>query len=305
MKTLKTVTIGIPAHNEQAGIIKLLESIFMQKRSLFKLEKILIICDGCTDKTFELASEFSRKHKQVEVVNDGNRLGKSKRLNQIYKLNKSDIVITFDADTVLGHSNVTNEIVKEFRDEKVGLVGGSDLPRSGKNWVQKMAVTWIMVWDTAKAGYKKNLTVNNHKGVVSALSRSLAKEIKVPVNIVGDDDFIYFKAKSLGYEFRFSKKAIVYFEVPANLRDFFFQTTRFLSAKHKIAKYFGDYIYEDYKVPMYKKIWALFVVWAKEPIYLPLAIIFQILQRILKTRFQDNYKNGLWKTIKSSKEVAI
>ncbi len=302
---MKTVTIGIPAHNEESGIGILLDSIVSQKRTLFKLDKVIVVADGCTDQTAQIVGQYCKKYGYIELIDDGQRTGKSIRLNQIYKASKSDIIVTFDADTVLGHRNVINELVKEFKNENVALVGGNDLPNNPKNWVQKMAVVWIESWNESKLGYKNNISVNNHKGVVSALRSDLANKIKIPKNIVGDDDFIYFKAKILGYEFRFAKKATVYYTVPSELKDFFIQTTRFLSAKYVLAKYFGDWIYDEYKIPFYLKLRAFLVVYLHEPIYFPLAILFQILQRILKNSFRDNYSNGFWMTVNSTKKNEI
>jgi cellulose synthase/poly-beta-1,6-N-acetylglucosamine synthase-like glycosyltransferase len=296
-----TLTIGIPAHNEESGIARLLDSIIMQDKTKFKLEKVIVLCDGCTDNTAKIVRKYGRNCKYIEVIDDGLRTGKSGRLNQLYRLNRSDIIATFDADTKLAHKNVLNELIKPFSDKKVGLVGGSDVPAKPSNWIQKMAVTWVNFWNKSKDGYKNNISVNNHKGVVSALRKELAKKIIVPKNIVGDDDFVYFKAVTSGWEFRYAKKAIVNYFVPSKIKEYFVQITRFYSAKHKLAVYFGDWIYPEYEVPTSRKIKALIESLIEEPFYMPLAIIFQILQRIFEYKFEDNYKKGYWITVASSK----
>ena len=48
----------------------------------------------------------------MEIIDDGRRLGQAGRLNEFYKINKSDIFITFDADVILGNGYVIDEIVK-------------------------------------------------------------------------------------------------------------------------------------------------------------------------------------------------
>src|SRR5258708_26629353 len=126
MKNKISITIGIPAYNEEDNIGKLLDSIISQKGSRYNIEKIIVACDGCTDKTAEIVEKYIDKHNNIYLINDGLRLGQAGRLNEFYKINKSDIFITFDADTVLGHRYVVNEIAECFEDKNVGLVGGSD-----------------------------------------------------------------------------------------------------------------------------------------------------------------------------------
>src|SRR5258708_3629060 len=100
MKKL-TVTIGIPAFNEEKNIVNLLKSIAKQKGNLFIIKKIIILCDNCTDKTADKAFEFAKNYKNIHIILDNERKGKVARLNQLYTLNKSDVLITFDADIVL------------------------------------------------------------------------------------------------------------------------------------------------------------------------------------------------------------
>ena len=292
MKNIKTVTIGIPAHNEEANIGKLLDSIKIQIGKEFILEKVIVACDGCTDNTNSIVKSYSKKYKIIKLIDDGKRFGKPERLNNFYKMNTSDILIIFDADTVLGSPFVINEFAKAFKNSEIGLVGGNDTPQIPKNFVQKMAAVWIDVWYESRVDFNEGVTVNNHKGCASALSRSLCKKMEIPKEIVvGDEDYVYFKAKLLGYKFKFAKKAIVYYSVPSTVNEFFVQTTRFLNTKNDIAKYFGDWIYKEFKIPNIRKVRALFIVFIKEPFYLPIAIMFQVFQRFFEFKYKDNYRH--------------
>lgn len=304
MKTIKTITIGIPAHNEANNIGRLLKSIVSQRGKEYRLEKIIIACDGCTDNTNEVVKKFAVKHKLIKVIqliDDGKRLGQEGRLNQFYKLNKSDIIATFDADTVLGTKFVLNEIALAFSNKTIGLVGGADTPAKPKNFVQRVAKVWVDIWYESRANFNGGVSVNNHKGCASALNKSFAKHAHIPKGIIGNDDYLYFRAKQLKYSFAFAKKAIVYYTVPSNLKDYFTQTTRFLLAKNTVAKYFGDWVYQEYIIPRNKKIIALFKVFIREPLYFIAAVFFQIILRLFKNKFRDNYDGGFWITATSTK----
>ncbi len=303
---MKTITVGIPAHNEELNIEKLLNSIFRQKGDNYILEKVLVGLDGCTDNTKAVVKRYILKNhlrKQIMIIDDGKRLGQEGRLNQFYKLNKSDIIATFDADTILGTKFVLKEITSCFESSPVGLVGGADTPAKPNNFVQKVASIWVDIWYETRADYNGGVSVNNHKGCASALSAKFAKKAHIPRGIVGNDDYLYFRAKQLGFTFKFAKKAIVYYTVPANLHDYFTQTTRFLLAKDSVAKYFGDWVYEEYKIPVSRKLLALVKVFIKNPFYFGCAVIFQVYLRIFKERFRDTYKGGFWITAQSTKKT--
>ncbi len=302
MKKTKTVTIGIPAHNEALNITRLINSIAAQKGNNFKINKAIVMCDGCTDNTSGVAKKLSKKFTFVKVIDDGQRLGKIGRLNQLYKKNKSDILIIVDGDTVLGSRYTIFEFVNAFSDKKVGLVGGNDRPGTPHNFVQKMASTWIDIWYYSHKDVNNGVTINNHKGCASALSKSLAKRIQIPKQIVvGDEDYVYLKSKELGYKFKFAEQAVVNYSVPSTINEFFRQTTRFLSTKNNIADYFGEYVYEEFKIPLFNKFKGVITVFIKEPYYVFIAIIFQILQRIASPFYQDSYQGGFWQTLQTTK----
>ena len=56
-----TITIAICALNEEANIGKLLDSIMIQEEEGYKLEKILVISDGLTDRKVEIEKKFRQK----------------------------------------------------------------------------------------------------------------------------------------------------------------------------------------------------------------------------------------------------
>ena len=280
MNKKPTVTIGIPAYNEEANIGNLLKSLVSQNTGSFKLESILVANDASTDNTVKMVKKYARKYKLIKLIDDGKRLGKATRLNNFYKSIESDILISFDADVILANNGVLEEIIKTYENNKVGLVGGYDKPANPRNWVEKMCATWIEVWDQARTNLKDPHIVHNHISRISSSKRELFKKVRYAKDLVEDDPYLYLKAKEMGYEFRFASRAVVYYRVPATLGDFFKQSARFLSSKGRLARIFGDWIYEEFEISSSDKINALWVIFKKEPIYLPIAIFFQIILRL-------------------------
>src|SRR5882757_1314182 len=96
-----TLTIGIPAFNEEKNIENFLLSLFKQKLQKVKLDKILVYSDCSSDKTNEIVKKLSKKYPIIMLIEGKSRKGKYFRVNQMFALNKSDVLILLDADIAL------------------------------------------------------------------------------------------------------------------------------------------------------------------------------------------------------------
>ena len=67
MKKL-TVTIGIPAYNEEKNIGRLLKSLSNQKGDDFTLNEIVVLSDGSTDMTNEIVHSQSKLNRKVKLL---------------------------------------------------------------------------------------------------------------------------------------------------------------------------------------------------------------------------------------------
>ncbi len=63
------VSIGIPAHNEEKNIGKLLESIEKQKLEKVRISEIIIVANGCEDKTVEVVKSYMKNNKLNGIYN--------------------------------------------------------------------------------------------------------------------------------------------------------------------------------------------------------------------------------------------
>ena len=120
-----TVTVLIPAHNEEHVIGALLQKMTELNYSSGKLE-ILAIDDASTDKTGAIADEYAKRYSQIRVLHRGRDIGgcgKPAALNQAIKQAAGEIIIVFDADYV-PHPDVVRRLVAAFVDPTVGAVQG-------------------------------------------------------------------------------------------------------------------------------------------------------------------------------------
>jgi glycosyltransferase involved in cell wall biosynthesis len=110
-----TVIVGVPAYNEEANIAFLLEDILRQRCESFVLKEIVIVSDGSTDETSDIAKRY--EFRAVSVRGDGKRKGKATRLNEIFDAarGRADAVVLFDADIALVGDEVLEKMVGAVR----------------------------------------------------------------------------------------------------------------------------------------------------------------------------------------------
>ncbi len=101
---MELVSIVIPARNEENYIEKTLESI--KSQTYLNIETI-VVCNGCTDKTKEVAKEYAK----ILNLKENNV---SKARNEGAKIAKGKFLIFLDADTVL-YPEVIQTIYKKLK----------------------------------------------------------------------------------------------------------------------------------------------------------------------------------------------
>jgi cellulose synthase/poly-beta-1,6-N-acetylglucosamine synthase-like glycosyltransferase/peptidoglycan/xylan/chitin deacetylase (PgdA/CDA1 family) len=112
------VSVVIPAYNEERVIGKTIESILA---SDYANLEVLVVDDGSTDKTYEIARSFESTLK-VKGLRKKNG-GKASALNFGFLRARGDIVVTLDADTVFAPDTISR-LVQHFSDKNVGAVAG-------------------------------------------------------------------------------------------------------------------------------------------------------------------------------------
>ena len=67
------LSIIIPAHNEASRLPRTLERIFAFLNTQVYTSEVIVVENGSTDRTFELASEFLKDHPELNVIHEENR----------------------------------------------------------------------------------------------------------------------------------------------------------------------------------------------------------------------------------------
>ncbi|MCX2433065.1 glycosyltransferase [Pedobacter sp. GR22-10] len=133
------VSVLIPARNEEADIIPLLESIKSQD---YKNFEVIVLDDNSDDKTFELVDAFSLENPQFRIVRGDELpkgwLGKNYACHQLAALAKGEYLLFLDADEAI-KSGFINSLINRMK------VGNLALISIFTNQVMKSAGEWLTV----------------------------------------------------------------------------------------------------------------------------------------------------------------
>jgi len=300
-----SVTVGVPAYNEEKNILNTLRSILSQKGDLFELQKIIVMNDSSTDATEAIVRDFIKDKQNIELVSDGNRRGHKERLQQLYILNTSDILITFDADLVLSGLNVIEELVRIFsNDPKAMLVTAHEEPLKPHGFMPLVIYYHHILWNEIRLGVKNNDHIQNLYGGASALRKCFADSIIIPKQLTSAQGYLYISAKKRD-GFRYAKKALVYYRPVATSADFRKQGTRAaISNQKKLAELYGQWVYAMYKIPAKYKIRGAARLFLKHPVYTLFALLLGVWLRLFPKK-DKLYDSGLWETVLSSKDAIV
>lgn len=244
-----TITVGIPAYNEEKSIFSLVTSVLSQKQDGFVLEKILIANDGSTDRTNEIIA--SLKNKKIQIINGSKNMGRMYRRRQIIQKTTSDVLVFIDADGVLENSHSLKELLKPFKSKSVALVGGNPHSVGTENFLTKSLSIPRDIYNRSRYQIKRGNNVYGCMGGMLALNKELYSKIHLPLNISADDAYIYFSALSLGMKFVNAKKARVLHTFPATVALHIKRNKRHNLASQELGQYFETQtIAKEYMMPM-------------------------------------------------------
>ena len=216
---LPTVTILVPAHNEEKVIQEAMTALLAQDYP-HHLFQIIPLNDRSTDGTREIVDRFALLYpERIKPYhrNEG-KPGKSAALKEICATLTSEIIIVFDADYIPAPKLLRN-LVSPFIDPEVGAVMGRVVPiNAGKNLLTR-------VLDLERsAGYqvdqqaRMNLNLlPQYGGTVGGVRRRALQDIGgFDDDILAEDTDITFKLFLSDWIVVYQNSCECYEEVPEN-----------------------------------------------------------------------------------------
>ena len=235
---IPSVTVGVPAKNEEKEIINTILAIAKSDYPRDKLS-VITVDDGSTDKTYSQMKKAKIEARklgiEVKVAKFKKNKGKREGMKYVIDKTKSDIVIFIDSDSTVDKEAV-GELVKYFSDKRVGAVAGHAYVANEINLLTKIqAFRYFISFKTHKAAESVFGNVTCVSGCCAAyrvdyvtpILHEWANQKFLGVRCTyGDDRSLTNLMLKSGFNAVYAPEAISYTFVPENMRQFLKQQLR-------------------------------------------------------------------------------
>lgn len=111
-------SIVIPCHNEEDVLRDNVEKVIDEIKDFKQEWELLIVEDGCTDETPEIADELSERYGEVRHLHFKEKLGKGKAITEAFNQSKCSKLVFMDADLATDLKHIP-EILEELESNDI------------------------------------------------------------------------------------------------------------------------------------------------------------------------------------------
>ncbi|MEA1925807.1 MAG: glycosyltransferase family 2 protein, partial [Patescibacteria group bacterium] len=243
-----TVTIGIPAYNEEANIGHLLKDILEQKREGFVLEKIIVASDGSTDSTVLISEE--NKNLPMQIFDNKERKGVAVRMNQIIGKCFSDVLIILNADILIPDQKFISRIIQPIAEKKADLVSCKVEALESRSFFGRVLKANFDFKEIFFGEYHQGKNIFTCHGVARAFSKNFYSHFRFTES-VGEDAYSYLYCLWQGFSYVYVSDTSVLIKLSENFADHKKQSLRFSDSKSLFHGKFGEnFIQKQYRLPI-------------------------------------------------------
>jgi poly-beta-1,6-N-acetyl-D-glucosamine synthase len=247
----RRVVALVPAHNEEEQIAATIASIRAQT---YRVERIVVIADNCTDRTAEVAAAAGA-HVYLTV---GNTAKKAGALNQGMQVigTKFHYLLQMDADTILDERFVENTVRELEADPGLGGVCARFLTKECRGflpWLQRMEYQRL----DRHTAHKRH-KVHCLSGTATMLRRKIVPQRPWDERSLVEDYALSLTLQEAGWRIKRSDEGIAWTETKPTLREFWAQRLRW--AKGTLDELTRRGWTSHTRKNMLAHVWAYFVV---------------------------------------------
>jgi cellulose synthase/poly-beta-1,6-N-acetylglucosamine synthase-like glycosyltransferase/spore germination protein YaaH/peptidoglycan/xylan/chitin deacetylase (PgdA/CDA1 family) len=228
---LPTVSIIVPAYNEEINSVRTIESLLMQD---YPNLQIVFVDDGSKDRTFAIVSEAFKSHPNVFVYTKQNG-GKASALNVGIEKATSEFVVCIDADTQL-KTDAVSKLMDKFLPPlvstkpflKVGAVAGNVKVGNEVNMITRwQSIEYITSQNFDRRAFDLLNSITVVPGAIGAFRKDAIIEAgSFTTDTLAEDCDLTMRLHKKGYSVRNCNDAISYTEAPETMTQFMKQRFR-------------------------------------------------------------------------------
>lgn len=214
------VSIIVPVYNEEKVVGESVKSLLKLDYSNYE---IIIVNDGSTDKTREVAEELVGFRKsmygevKISLINKPNG-GKAKALNAGIRYSNAEIVLCMDGDSQLSPDSV-KLAVRHFTNPEIGAVAGNvKILNRGKLFTDLQALEYIEGLNMVRSAQSFLRLVNIIPGPIGLFRKKAIEEAGFySSDTFAEDADLTLKILSNGWKIYYEPNSISYTEAPVKL----------------------------------------------------------------------------------------
>ena len=213
-KLLPSVSIIVPAYNEEVTAAKTIESLLKTDYPNFE---IIFVNDGSKDKTFEVVNKAYGNHPLIKVLDKPNG-GKASALNFGISHAKHAFVICIDADTQL-KTDAVYHLMTYFTDDEIGAVAGTVKVGNAHNMITNFqSIEYITAQNMDRRAFDLINSITVVPGAIGAFRKSaIYKAGGFTYDTLAEDCDLTMRILKAGYIVKNCAEAIAYTEAPETL----------------------------------------------------------------------------------------
>jgi glycosyltransferase involved in cell wall biosynthesis len=260
-----TVTIGIPAFNEEANIGYLLKDLLKQKEVGFELTKIIVASDGSSDKTVQIVRGL--KNRKIVAIDNKDRIGAAGRQNQLCRMSKSDYLLLLNADTLIVDREFIVKLVNKAKITHADLISANLQELKPESFFEKVLATSMKLKKDSFQSFRKGNNIYTCYGPARLFSKKLYQQIQFGQSY-GEDAFSYLFCLRNAMKYAYAQSALVYYKLPSSLSDHKKQSYRFIESQKRMINEFGFiFTVKEYYLPYSSVLLTLPSFFFRNPFY--------------------------------------
>jgi peptidoglycan-N-acetylglucosamine deacetylase len=210
------VAVLVPAFNEEKVIVRTIQAVL---NSDYPRLHVIVIDDGSTDRTYEVAKEIFAQEiadGRVTVLTQPNG-GKARALNFGLEHVTEEIFVGIDADTVIAHDAISY-LVPNFIDPRLGALAGNAKVGNRINlWTRWQALEYITSQNFERRALNMFSAVSVVPGAIGAWRTEAVRALGgYHADTVAEDADLTMALLQAGYKVEYEDRAIAYTEAPHN-----------------------------------------------------------------------------------------
>lgn len=233
LKEYPSISILVPAHNEEKVIERTVRSLLVLDYPKEKFE-VIVINDNSSDNTEKILKNIKSQYKEsslkiITTTKENGGKGKSNALNIGYKNSKGEYIVVYDADNTPEKKALYYLMRKILKDEKLAAVIGKFRTRNKKKNIltkfiniETLSFQWM-----CQAGRCQLLNLCTIPGTNFILRKSVVEKLGGwDINAIAEDTEISFRIYEMGYRITFEPLAVTWEQEPETLKVWFKQRSR-------------------------------------------------------------------------------